>query len=33
METQILAVIMFIGTAILNWDIISGKDESIQKED
>ena len=33
METQVLALILFVGTAILNWDIISGNSETIQKED
>ena len=33
METQLLALILFVGTAVLNWDIISGNNETIQKED
>ena len=33
METQLLAIILFVGTAILNWDIISEKNESIQNEE
>jgi hypothetical protein len=33
METQLLYIILVIGTAVLNWDIISGNENSIQKKD
>lgn len=33
METQLLFIILFVGTAVLNWDIITESGESYGKDE